>query len=262
MDYREQHQRGKNAVKAIRYIKYILKTCKKHGKDVTRDMKILDFGCGSGDAAYFLVKMGYNAYGYDLYYNLSDCSKKYSERFLFYDNDRNQTDLVNYAVDLGNFCLPYDDCSFDIVITSQVFEHIFNHEKVIREFRRVMRDDGISINTFPPKYVLIDAHIKILWGQIIKFRPYYFLCALLGIRNEFQKGKSIMCVTNSNYHYAQTGLNYISTKEFRRIASQYFSYISIETKQFNDILMKLRKYSFVKFFLENCSRNITAVLKP
>lgn len=71
-----------------------------------------------------------------------------------------------------------------------------------------------------------------------------------------------MYITNSNYHYARTGLNYISTKEFRRIASRYFSYISIETNQFKDILMKLGKYSFVKFFLENCSKNITAVLKP
>jgi len=48
-------------------------------------------------------------------------------------------------VDMQN--LPYDDNTFDLVISDQVIEHLENPERAIKESYRVLKNGGIAIHT-------------------------------------------------------------------------------------------------------------------
>lgn len=52
-------------------------------------------------------------------------------------------------VDLNSQRIPYQDNSFDIVISSEVLEHVFYPEKVLVEAYRVLKNKGTMILTFP-----------------------------------------------------------------------------------------------------------------
>jgi SAM-dependent methyltransferase len=45
--------------------------------------------------------------------------------------------------------LPFPDGSFDFLSCNQVLEHIFETEKLVREFRRVLRPEGLCIVSVP-----------------------------------------------------------------------------------------------------------------
>lgn len=46
-------------------------------------------------------------------------------------------------------CLTFDDNSFDLFITQDVFEHVFNVEKAFEEIERVLKPGGMHIFTMP-----------------------------------------------------------------------------------------------------------------
>ncbi|WP_148815550.1 class I SAM-dependent methyltransferase [Campylobacter concisus] len=45
--------------------------------------------------------------------------------------------------------IPFDNKNFDSVLTSQVFEHVFNPDVFLREINRVVKIDGILLMTVP-----------------------------------------------------------------------------------------------------------------
>jgi len=45
--------------------------------------------------------------------------------------------------------LPFENNTFDSVLTSEVFEHIFNLEDILKELNRVMKPGGIMLITIP-----------------------------------------------------------------------------------------------------------------
>lgn len=53
------------------------------------------------------------------------------------------------VVDLNSQKLPYKDNSFDIVIASEILEHVFYPEKILEEAQRVLKRNGFMILTFP-----------------------------------------------------------------------------------------------------------------
>lgn len=46
-------------------------------------------------------------------------------------------------------CLSFDDCSFDVVVSSDVFEHVPDIRKALSECRRVLRPGGRMLALFP-----------------------------------------------------------------------------------------------------------------
>jgi SAM-dependent methyltransferase len=53
----------------------------------------------------------------------------------------------------------FADNQFDIVITLDVFEHVFEPGKVIREIHRTLKSGGLYICTFPIRKHQVDSHI-------------------------------------------------------------------------------------------------------
>jgi SAM-dependent methyltransferase len=111
--------------------------------------KLLDFGCGAGQVVTKALAAGYDAYGTDLF-----------------EGGWNQ--LKESATALGDRLhlmpspvkLPFDDSTFDIVISNQVFEHVKDKGPIIAELSRVLRPGGKLIAIFPTRDVLIEPHLK------------------------------------------------------------------------------------------------------
>jgi SAM-dependent methyltransferase len=178
--------------------------CEAKGIRVHKDSRILDYGCGSGRRVYELLDAGYaHASGYDVadYLELRDPA----------DRDR-----FHIAPD-GH--IPVPDASFDFLFSDQVFEHVLNQPLAWEEIVRVLKPRGISVHVIPAKWQVIEPHIKVPFGGLRLFKryPYYLLWAILGIRNEFQQGRSAREVARRNYHYAHTELNYWSSRQYRRL---------------------------------------------
>jgi SAM-dependent methyltransferase len=178
--------------------------CEAKGIAVDKNARILDYGCGAGRRVYELLDAGYpNAFGYDV---------------LDYLDLRDSSDRSRFHIAPDGY-IPVPDASFDFVFSDQVFEHVLNQPFAWQEIVRVLKPGGISVHVIPAKWQIIEPHIKVPLGGLRLFKryPYYLLWAILGIRNEFQQGLPAREVAIRNYRYAHTGLNYWSSRQYRRL---------------------------------------------
>lgn len=111
--------------------------------------KILDVGCIPGHFTVLLRKLGYNVICVDINPSRADSFlKKY--------------DVEVYRVDVVEEPLPFYDNSFDIVLFTEVVEHIPDPLHPLNEIYRVLRKNGVLILS-TPAFTLGD-RMKILWG--------------------------------------------------------------------------------------------------
>ncbi len=62
----------------------------------------------------------------------------------------------------GGEALPLGDQSVDAVLTFDVFEHVREPERVLRECRRVLKDGGTAFIVFPSYYQPIEHHLGLV----------------------------------------------------------------------------------------------------
>lgn len=106
---------------------------------------VLDVGCGTGVSAFIVLKHGAQKVvcGDISEYMLNKCENKAEE--LGYNNGQ-----IEY-IKLDSDSLPFENDSFDIVISSMLLGLVPNQEKVIKEMVRVLKPEGmINIATHGP----------------------------------------------------------------------------------------------------------------
>lgn len=108
---------------------------KRHRKDI----KLLDFGCGTGAVAWYVAREGFSTYGFD---GSQTAIKKAKMRM---KEENVYADLI--IADAGK--LPYDDGYFDGIIDSAVIcanklEQIPN---ILKEIHRVLKKGGKIFST-------------------------------------------------------------------------------------------------------------------
>jgi len=107
-----------------------------------KDLKILNAGAGTGDVLEILDKFGKNY--------IIDINKK---ALSLVDKKLCKEKLV---ADVCN--LPYKENFFDVVICSDVFEHIKKDKKAVEEIYRVLKKGGKLIFTVPAFQYLYSSH--------------------------------------------------------------------------------------------------------
>jgi len=102
------------------------------GKDIDHaSIDILDFGCGQGFLLKHLSDSGYVTYGYDISDKLRSISTSNSPNSKIFDS------------------LETIHQKFDVIVLSEVFEHLQDPISVIKRLSALLRKNGILLLTMP-----------------------------------------------------------------------------------------------------------------
>jgi SAM-dependent methyltransferase len=128
---------------------------------------VLDYGCGAGTVVKMLRAAGFDAYGVDIRWPGHDAGD-------LEDSELGRQGILRYYDEGGP--LPFDDDSFDVIVSDQVFEHVAPLEASLREIERVLRPGGVAYHHFPSKSVWREGHIGIPFSHRLppgRFRLAY-----------------------------------------------------------------------------------------
>jgi SAM-dependent methyltransferase len=107
--------------------------------------RVLDFGCGFGRSTEALLHRGYDAWGVDI--SAAEVAKapaEFRERLAVLD-ERGRS--------------PYDDASFAVIYSQQVFEHVADLEQTVAEITRLTAPGGIGVHGWPGKWQPMEHHL-------------------------------------------------------------------------------------------------------
>lgn len=138
--------------------------------------KIIDIGCATGSNLRLLKDMGFKNY---LGLDNNILSKKFIE-------SKNLGEVI-----IGDICNNnFDDKTFDLIIATDVLEHINDDNFALKEMRRILKDNGKIIITVPcfqslwsihdelvmhkRRYLKAELNAKILNNNFEIVESYYF----------------------------------------------------------------------------------------
>ena len=127
-------------------------------RKIPHDAAMLDVGCGNAALARLLTESGYRS--------LSGCDW-IAEAEVAWPNAGG----TYRRVDLNAEGLaPFADDSFDVVICSDVIEHLENASLMLREIRRVLRPGGLAVVTLPNAFNLVERLCWFLRGNSTRYK--------------------------------------------------------------------------------------------
>ena len=112
----------------------------------TKNLRVLDVGCGTGAIMEFVKQKGFTVSGLDINLEaLAYCRQAGLE--------------VSHGLATK---MDFSDNSFDIVLALDVLEHVEDDGSAVKEIGRVLKDGGIFIATVPAHKFLWSYHDKAL----------------------------------------------------------------------------------------------------
>jgi SAM-dependent methyltransferase len=118
---------------------------------LSKDDAILEIGCGKGMMLDRLQKLGYSVSGIDMEATAIDACHAW---------------FPNIQAQLGSGdSIPYPAASFDVVLSFDVFEHIRDSDRHLREVARVLKPGGHYLLQTPNKWTNIPFEILRHWRK-------------------------------------------------------------------------------------------------
>lgn len=117
----------------------LIKITKPHLKNI---INILDIGSGVGTIDFYLASKGKKVTGIEISRNAVDIAKKNAK---FFKLDK-QIEYINSA-----FPYKIKKKDYDLVLFSEVIEHLENDEKALNDIRNVLKPGGLLVITTPSK---------------------------------------------------------------------------------------------------------------
>ena len=109
-----------------------------------RGKRTLEVGFGEGYGSYYLSEEAGELTGVDVSHTLVEhASAKYSRKNLYFIKG----DATN---------IPFPDDTFEVVVSSQVLEHVKDYMRCIREIRRVLKPGGTALIATPNRKMMLD----------------------------------------------------------------------------------------------------------
>lgn len=144
-------------------------------------VRVLDYGCGAGQIVQALRENGIDAYGCDVFFEGADYSA-------LFDTPLYRQSMRRIEAD-GR--IPFDDDSFDFIVSNQVMEHVQDIDRVLSEMRRVLKPGGKVLSLFPDKDVWREGHCGIPflhWFPKGSRARVYYAAALRTLGLGYNKG--------------------------------------------------------------------------
>lgn len=177
------------------------------GHDFPPGSVVLDFGCGEGRMVRQLRELGYDAYGTDI--TLSE-----------------QNHFLRLIPSNAPYRIPFDEETFDAVVSSSVLEHVKNLPEAVAEMHRVLKPGGFCLHFFPPKLRFIEDHIFVPLAGVFQGYPWLLFWSFLGIRNSFGRNRPCRENANRNYEFLKQKTAYLSKRELRKCISRCFDKVT------------------------------------
>ena len=115
---------------------------------ITSNKTVLDLGCNTGYGCEILSRTAKKVIGVDVSEKaISTAIEQYSHL------------NIDFQIIDGKK-LPFDDNSFDIIISCQVIEHIVDYASYLNELKRVLSPSGIAFITTPNAQIRLDPGMK------------------------------------------------------------------------------------------------------
>jgi len=140
--------------------------------------RTLDAACGEGYGSAFLADSVASVEGIDISEQAIEHAR---HRYGHLENvEFQQADCID---------LPFPDNEFDRVVSFETLEHLAEHDRLLAEFRRVLKPDGLMILSSPDKAIYSDAqnnrneyHVKELYRDELEalIRRHFPAFHLLG----------------------------------------------------------------------------------
>jgi len=182
-------------------------------KKLPRDLRVLDAGAGELSNKKYCSHLNYVSQDFCQYEGVGD-----EKGLQTGDWDTRQIDIVS---DISH--IPEADASFDVILCSEVFEHLPNPVLALNEFQRLLKKDGILILTTP-------------FCSLTHFAPYHFSTGFNRYFYEHHLNHLNFEVTeistNGNY------FEYIG-QELRRIPSIADKYTSSKVSRVERIIIRM-----------------------
>jgi ubiquinone/menaquinone biosynthesis C-methylase UbiE len=131
------------------------------GTAAPRASKVLDVGCGTGEMAAKLMRLGYDVWGVDL-----------AEPMIRHARDRYGPDRFRVG-DIEH--IPFRDNTFDAVVCLGVIEYLATDEPALREIWRVLKPGGSAVIATPSAISPLHHMDHVFGGLVATARPLYHL---------------------------------------------------------------------------------------
>lgn len=207
-------------------------------------MRVLDFGCGSGERVYQLRDLGYDAYGFDMIdvVNL----RRPEDRAFFAALEGPRGGVGDTRVSDEAMRVPFESRSFDFIFSETVIEHCYALDGMMRECARLLKADGFSVHTFPTRNSVIEPHMFVPFAGRIQSDWWLQLWARLGVRNGSQRTMTARETVAHNRLYLESGLCYRPGAEVATIAARHFRTVENQTRSFHSddpIARRVQRYA-------------------
>jgi ubiquinone/menaquinone biosynthesis C-methylase UbiE len=160
-------------------------------------LKVLDAGCGAGHYMKEMIDYGFDAYGVDISKQMVEVTKS---------NVKHDENIEANVLCSDCEFLPFPDNYFDIITCIGVLEYNSDEVGVLKELKRVIKDNGYIIFTLPNLLKLrnvLDAYYYIIrfWKYLkVKFTGRYFTSKPDSVHSEYSQNANF---TNSRYTFNQ-----------------------------------------------------------
>jgi 2-polyprenyl-3-methyl-5-hydroxy-6-metoxy-1,4-benzoquinol methylase len=192
-----------------------------------QDIEILDIGCGNGNITIPVASLGYNIIGVDCDRNSIENAKRKN----IFINAR----FINCSIDELNRSKKYD-----IVIASEVIEHLDNPLEVLKLIKCILKSDGLFLVSIPNGYCLEElirrftSHSNL--GRMIKYL----------IRRHLMKKENTQSLADSPH------LHFFSLFSFKRLLDSLdFKVITVKN---GAIIFKGLFYMILRLFMQRESK--------
>jgi 2-polyprenyl-3-methyl-5-hydroxy-6-metoxy-1,4-benzoquinol methylase len=166
-----------------------------------KNKKVVDLGCGVGEFSEILLKKGANVVSID-------------------GNKYKLNKLNNFfQIDIEHEKIPVEDNSQDVVISTDVIEHLWNTEFFLNEIKRIVKKNGVIIITTPNYNFFLNR----FWYIVGCFEKIVYKSR----HKKFYTYKSIKDELNNHFDIVDENIityKYKSIKKFKNFFGRYMGF--------------------------------------